>query len=163
MSGFGRRPEAGEAPPTESEASEMAMRYLARRDYSCLELSRKLGQRGVAEELADSVVQRLSEAGLVSDERFAEIFTRTRVKQCLRSDADPRRTARQKGVSDPLIAAAMEPFEDNWHESARDWVVRRHRGVLDRKAQARLYRGGTQRGFSHDQIMRAIEWLRSAE
>ena len=162
MSGFGRHPKAGEAPPTESEAREMALRYLARRDYSCLELSRKLGQRGVVEELADSVVQRLSEAGLVSDQRFAEIFTRTRVNNAY-GPMRIRAELRQKGVSDPLIAAAMQPFEDTWHQSARDWVVRRHRGVLDRKAQARLYRGGTQRGFSHDHIMRAIEWLRSAE
>jgi len=140
----------------------MALRYLARRDYSCLELTRKLVQRGVAEELAENVVQRLGEAGLVSDERFAEVFARSRVNSAY-GPMRIRAELRQRGVTDALIASALQPFEEDWHELARDWVARRHRGALDRKAEARLYRGGTQRGFSHDQIMRAIEWLRSAD
>lgn len=140
----------------------MAMRYLARRDYSCAELAARLVQRGASAELAAEVVERLGEAGLVSDERFAEVFARYRS----RSGYGPMRIRaelRQKGVSAPLIELALEPYADEWHELAFAWLSRRLRGELDRKAEARLYRGGQQRGFNHDQVMRAIERLRQSD
>lgn len=140
----------------------MALRYLARREHSCLELTRKLEQQGVSGQIAGEVVETLAESNLVSDERFAEAVARHRVS----SHYGPlriRAELRQKGVNDQSIASALAPFNDGWHERAYEWVCRRQRGELDRKSEARLYRGGVQRGFSHDQVMRAIERLRARE
>jgi regulatory protein len=144
----------------------MACRLLARRDHSRLELQRKLVQRGVDGDTAEDVVAHLEEQGLVSDERFAEVFVRQRVER-LQGPMRIRQELRARGVADEDIRRALEPFDESWHERARRWVARRHdpegAETLDRKARARLYRGGQQRGFSHDQIMRAIEWLAREE
>jgi regulatory protein len=161
VSGFNRRPATGGEPLSESDVREIALRYLARRDYSCAELAAKLLQRGAASEVAEAVVERLGEAGLVSDERFAEVFARYR-SQGGYGPMRIRAELRQKGVKGELIEQALEPYADEWHELAFAWLSRRLRGELDRKAEARLYRGGQQRGFSHDQVMRAIERLREA-
>lgn len=160
MSSFGRRPSTDKGPISVSDANEMALRYLARRDYGCQELVRKLCQRGVEAGIAEQVVERLGENNLVSDERFAEAVARYRANNRY-GPLRIRSELRHKGVDDCWIDQALEPFAEQWHESAWEWVSRRHRGELDRKAQARLYRSGLQRGFSHDHVMRAIERLRS--
>ena len=162
MSGFNRRPASGKPSLTEPDAREMALRYLARRDYSCAELAGRLELRGAGPEVAAAVVERLGEAGLVSDERFAEGFARYR-SQSSHGPMRIRAELRQKGVSAELIEQALEPYADEWHELAFAYLSRRLRGDLDRKAEARLYRGGQQRGFSHDQVMRAIERLRQPD
>lgn len=137
----------------------MALRYLSRREYACEELRRKLQQRGVPSETAEAVVDDLAAQNLVSDARFAEAWARVRVQKGygpMRIRAD----LRQKGVGDAFISEALSTFEEGWYEQALQWATRRHRGELDEKARARLYRAGMNRGFSHDQVMRAIDVLR---
>lgn len=146
-------------PPTAAEAQAMALRYLGRREYALAELARKLRQRGVDEATADAVVADLADQNLVSDTRYAETWARHRVQKGY-GPARIRAELRQKGVSDAEAAAALEPFEEDWYGLAQAWAERRHRGALDQKARARLYRAGMNRGFTHDQVMRAIDALR---
>ncbi len=140
----------------------MALRYLGRREYAVEELRRKLVQRGVAPETADAVLSDLSEQNLVSDERYAEAWARQRVMKGY-GPARIRAELRHKGVANALAEATLEAACDDWHALAREWAVGRHRGELDEKARARLYRAGMNRGFSHDQVMRAIDHLRSLQ
>ena len=56
----------------------------------------------------------------------------------------------------------MQPFEEQWQNLAFDWANRRSHGKPDRNEQARIYRSGTNRGFSHEHMMRAIDRLKSA-
>ena len=137
----------------------MALRYLARRDYSEVELSRKLTQRGVAQDIAASISGRLVETGLVSDERFAEIFCRYRFERHY-GPMRIRAELRSRGVEEAIISACMRPYDDQWHDSAHAWVARKASNALDRKEKARIYRAGMNRGFSHDQVMRALDRVR---
>ena len=140
----------------------MALRYLGRREYALQELARKLQQRGVAGDVAETVVSDLAAQNLVSDERFAEAFARQRVNKGF-GPARIRGELRQRGVSDAQVQVAMAPFEDDWYELALQWARRRQRGDLDERARARLYRGAMNRGFAHDHIMRAIDRLRAEQ
>ncbi len=149
---FGKRA----VDPTAAEARAMAYRYLGRREYSQLELSRKLKQRGVDAVVADALVENLVSDGLVSDQRFAEIFCRQRVGR-LFGPLKIRLELQARGVSDELVSMVMQPYESQWHTAALDWVRKRASGDFDQKQKARLYRSGKNRGFSHDQVMRAIE------
>lgn len=149
--------------PTEFTANDvmaMAMRYLGRREHARQELMRKLAQRGVDQGLANAVVDDLAEQNLQSEERYAEARARQRVSKGYGANRI-RMELRGKGIDDVLIANALAPFADDWHTLAREWASRKHRGDLDEKARARLYRGGMNRGFTHDQIMRAIDHLRT--
>lgn len=139
----------------------MALRYLGRREHSVTELEGKLRQRGVETDTLEDVMAFLLDHDLVSDERYAEAWARTRAQKGY-GPARIRAELRRKGVSDALIAQCLEPFEDAWYDEAQRWVERKHRGELDEKARARLYRGGMNRGFTHDQVMRAIDALRRA-
>ena len=140
----------------------MALRYLGRREYAGQELVRKLQQLGVESETAEAVLEELQELGLQSDTRFAESFSRQRVMAGY-GRARIRSELRHRGVNDALVSKALAPFDDDWYELAQAWASRKARGELDEKARARLYRGGMNRGFSHDQIMRAIDALRRGD
>lgn len=137
----------------------MALRYLGRREYALEELRRKLVQRGVAEDTAASVVADLADQGYVSDERFVEAMIRQRTRKGY-GPARIRAELRGKGVDATIVDRALGAFEADWYERALSWARGRQRGPLDEKARARLYRAGTNRGFSHDQVMRAIDRLR---
>ena len=56
-----------------AEVRDIAVRYLARREYGIEELKRKLVQRGAESDLVEQVVSDCAEQGLVSDERFTEM------------------------------------------------------------------------------------------
>ena len=55
----------------------------------------------------------------------------------------------------------MEAYTGQWQEAADRWAAKKHAGDLDRKQQARIYRSGTHRGFTHEHMMRALERLKS--
>jgi regulatory protein len=142
--------------PDAVEARAQALRFLGRREYSRLELSRKLAQRGVVEATAREVVEDLAQDGLVSDERFAEVFCRQRVER-FQGPLKIRAELRARGVDDGIVTACLSPYEDQWRDLALAWIGKRASATPDRKEKARLYRGGCNRGFTHEQILSAID------
>jgi regulatory protein len=156
---------AGDATsPTAADAMTMALRYLGRREYALDELRRKLVSRGIDADIAGHVITDLADQGYVSDERYAE----ARVRQRMRKGYGPARIRaelREKGVSADVADRALGEFEADWYERAfrwaRHWARGREPGLLDERTRARLYRAGTNRGFSHDQVMQALDRLRS--
>ena len=153
--------DASASTPDLNEAQAIALRYLGRREYAAVELVRKLQQRDIEEATAWQAIEALQAAGLQSDTRFAEAFVRQRVGS-FNGPIKIRAQLRQRGLGDALIEQALGEQDTDWHALAADWAARKHRGALDEKQRARLYRGGRSRGFSHDQIMRAIDRLRDS-
>lgn len=146
---------------TVADARAYAYRYLGAREHSCQELRDKLQRRGVPQDIAYMAVDELAEEGLVSDRRYAESFTRSRVERH-QGPFKIRAELRKRGVPDDLAEQALAAHESDWRELALQWARKRLRGRLDQKEKARLYRGGCNRGFSHEQMMRVIEALESS-
>jgi len=147
---------------TESEVRDIAVRYLARREHGVEELNRKLIQRGADSSMAEKVVAELREENLVSDERFTEMYIRTRIQQ-LNGPVKIRAELRGLGIPDHLIAQAMPEDRDTWFEIATKWAAKRCHGELDYAGRARIYRGLANRGFTHDQANVALERLNSPD
>jgi regulatory protein len=143
-----------------ADARTFAYRYLGAREHSCQELRDKLQRRGVPRDIAYIAVDELAEEGLVSDQRYAESFARSRIGR-YQGPLKIRAELRKRGISDALIDQSLSAHEDDWLQLALHWAGKRLEGTLDREAKARLYRSGTRRGFSHEQMMRAIESLES--
>jgi regulatory protein len=150
--------EAPEKQVGVADARAMAYRYLGAREHSCQELRDKLQRRGVPRDVAFITVDELAEEGLVSDQRYTESFVRSRVQRH-QGPLKVRAELRKRGIADALIDDALSAHEADWSELALAWVGRRVRGALDRNEKARLYRSGTSRGFTHEQMMRAIDSL----
>jgi len=147
---------------TESDVRDIAVRYLTRREHGIEELTQKLVQRGADVSLAETVVAGLAEDNLVSDERFTEMYVRTRMQQ-LNGPVKIRAQLRGLGVSDHVIARAMPDDPDSWFDIAARWAGKRHFGALDYAARAKIYRGLVNRGFTHEQANAALERLNSTD
>jgi regulatory protein len=147
---------------TIAEARAIAYRYLVRREHACKELRDKLSRRGFPSGLVSETVAELESEGLVSDQRFAESFTRSRVSR-LYGPLRIRAELMKRGVASSLIDQVLALHDSSWQETAQQWVSKRASPKLDRKEKARLYRSGTSRGFSHEHMMRAFDTIRSGD
>ena len=147
---------------TESEVYVTAVGLLARREHSVKELTAKLVSRGIGSELIESVISRLIEERLQSDERFAEVYLRQRSLK----GYGPVRIGvelRERGIDDSLISAqfrqAVDEDEIDWFERAAAAYAKKYGGrpIEDIKERAKRMRFMQYRGFSHEQIATAIE------
>jgi regulatory protein len=148
---------------TVADAREFACRYyLANREHSRKELRDKLARKGISSSIIAEAIDSLTEEGLVSDLRFAEAFTRSRVSR-LYGPLKIRSELMKRGVESRFIDQTLELHSETWFESAQSWVLKRVRGKLDRQEKARLYRSGTSRGFTHEQMFQAFDAIPSED
>ena len=142
--------------PHDRTLKQRAVAYLARREHSRAELAKKLAAYGEQEEI-DRVLNSLQEAKLLSDQRFAAAFVRSRAERF--GAGRLRQELRQRGVEDNLVeqelAAGDMPGEierarvvwqkkfDGQPADAREWAK-----------QARFLQG---RGFSGEVIRRVLK------
>ncbi|GAA5076158.1 recombination regulator RecX [Lysobacter panacisoli] len=125
---------------------QRALGLLARREHSRKELSRKLTSRGLDAGEVKAAVDRLAGEGWQNDIRFAESLVRSRAG----SGYGPLRIRAElatHGLDREAIERAMDTFEGDWAEAARDLVRRRFGASLDdlaarRKAADFLLRRG---------------------
>ncbi len=135
-----------------------AMDLLARREHSRRELRNKLLAKSDAAATVESVLDTLETEGLLSDQRFAEAFVRSRVGRG-HGPVRIRQELRQRGVADGLAAEAMAAEGCDWFALAAD-VVRRKFGsepAGDRRELARRLRFLQYRGFTAEQCREAVE------
>lgn len=140
-------------PPTR----QAAMRLLARREYGAWELAERLFQKGYPQEAVDIVIKRLQDKGLQSDERFVEIFVRSR-KSRGQGPVRLRVELQQLSVDQTLIERYLESDEQAWVALAQQ-VCRKRFGTnkeVSPKERARQQRFLQYRGFSFEQIKSAL-------
>src|SRR5699024_3860764 len=143
-----------ETPP---DASETALRLLARREHSRAELAAKLTRRGIEETEVEVTLDRLEAEGALSEARFVEQLVRTRLRQGY-GPLRIRRDLAAKGV-DPGAADAEMPFDDDeWTSRAevarsRRFGANRPQTQVDRARQARFLE---RRGFAAAHIARVL-------
>jgi len=145
-------------PSTEPSANEMrvfAYQLLGRREYSLAELSARLKKKWPSANGVSAVVQQLAEENLVSDQRFAESFLRSRVQR-LQGPLKIRAELKGRGVDDSLISQTIESPALSWRELAAEWLDRQQPGVLGLKEKQKYYRRLVNRGFTHGQAMDAV-------
>ena len=141
-----------------TEARHAAIRYLSRREHSADEIRSKLRTKSYPERLINEVVDDLLRQDLVSDERFAEAYVRSR---CNRGFGPVRiqQELRERGVAEELISEYVDKSHPHWLKDAEQVRIKRF-GVAepaeyaDRAKQMRYLQ---YRGFTHDQINRSFQ------
>jgi len=139
-------------PRPEPSPTQRALGLLVRREHSQRELTRKLTARGVTAPDARAAVDKLREAGWQDDVRFAEGLVRSRAAAAF-GPVRIRAELATHGLSRDAITAAMDSFEGDWNEIARELIGRRFGPVTaggrrpERHAPELLVR----RGFARDQ------------
>ena len=140
-----------EADPR-SVARTVVLRRLSSTARTRKDLHDDLLKRDIPEAIADEVLDRFTELGLINDADYAELFVASRRRS--RGTARPvlRQELRRKGVSDDQIHAALEQISDEIEfERARALVRSKHPSLsrLDSATRQRRLMGLLmRRGYS---------------
>lgn len=145
-----------DSPPNERTLRARALRLLGRREYARREMAERLARWGATNEQATRVLDGLQADGLLSEQRYAESWIRTRLD---RGDG-PRRlryALAQVGLDESLIEQAL-PKNEDW--AARlEATRRRHFGApapVDWPEWARQARYLERRGYPPELIRRRL-------
>jgi regulatory protein len=153
---------------SESELYDVALRALMRRPHSVHEMKKLLGRRASSELLAQVVLARLKENGLIDDSRYAQQFARQRTEIRRQGKFRIARDLRARGIPDSHIQAAIADSTDEIVERAavRQRILRKlrlFRGPIDAKKIASLYRTLLAAGFPSDVIRRELKSVTADE
>lgn len=152
-------------------AKNMVLRKLTRAPQTRSQLADYLLERGISEEIADEVLGRLTDVGLINDAEFAAMFVRS--KRASRGLA-PRVLAqelRQRGVDAEIIEtelAGITPSDDR--ELAKSLVSKKlaaterfDRETRTRRLTSMLVRKGFSAGLAFEVVREAIGEVSSDE
>ncbi len=139
------------------EIRRAAMDLLARREYTRLELYRKLLRRIDHHDMLEQVLNKLALDGLQSDERFAESYTRFRRLKGL-GPTRIKAELREKGVSENLISALVYKDDPHWLDTAKQVLEKKYGETRPESAEevAKRIRFLSYRGFEYDLIEAAL-------
>lgn len=131
-------PRAVDAEPDPvSVAQAIVYRQLTASAKSRLQLARKLAERNIPEDVAESVLDRFEEARLINDAEFADMWVRSRAQSRKLGKGALRRELADKGIDQETASAALEQLTDADEEAAaRTLVQRKLRPGSDLSGQA---------------------------
>lgn len=132
-------------------AREIALRLLDARARSRAELAQAMARKGVPEAIADEVLDRFEEVGLVDDAQFASLWVEGQQRR-MKSGRALKQELRAKGVDAEVIDEALASADDDAdHEAALALSRKKLRsmGGLEHQVRYRRLAGAlARRGFS---------------
>ncbi len=122
-------PRARRKAPTTAPAErarELALSILTRAPRSAADLRARLISKEIEPEVADEVIERYLEVGLLDDETLAATIARTRHAERGLAPRAIAQELRRKGFGDDHIRAALEPLtSDIQEDTARELAAKR--------------------------------------
>ncbi|MCU1515371.1 MAG: RecX family transcriptional regulator [Pseudarthrobacter sp.] len=112
-------------PDPASVARAIVLRQLTSSAKSRLQLSRKLAERNIPEDVAEAVLDRFEEVRLIDDAEFADMWVRSRSQSRKLAKGALRRELADKGIDAETAAAALEQVSDTDEEAAARQLVER--------------------------------------
>lgn len=139
-------------------ASARAVGYLANREHSALELSRKLQKAGFDQVEIEDTIAQLQQAGLQSDDRFAESFVSSRANRGYGS-VRIGMELKERGVNSDIITQRLQQADIDWFALAIEVRCKRfgEHSPDDFKDRAKQQRFLQYRGFTHEQITESFK------
>ncbi|WP_306906912.1 regulatory protein RecX [Arthrobacter pascens] len=142
----------------------MVLRQLTSSAKSRLQLSRKLAERNIPEDVAEAVLDRFQEVRLIDDAEFADMWVRSRSQSRKLAKGALRRELAEKGIEAETAATALEQLSDEEEEAAARLLVERKlrpgidlsdRAARD-KASRRLASMLARKGYQPSQAFRIV-------
>ena len=143
-----------------ADAYESALTSLDASARTASEIDRSLRMKGFVAPVAEAVVERLKENGLIDDQRLAARLAETQLTKPVGLYA-MKRKLRAKGVSDEDAAEALESFDDDQQRAAAIQaarkLLRRYEELPARECRGKLSQALARRGFSWDAVSAAVD------
>lgn len=141
----------------QTQAEEVVVRLLGRREHSAFELQQKLRQRDFSDAVIAKAISKAQEHGWQSDERYTEIWLR----QALFSGngwLKIKAKAASKGIDEQLLAAAVAEARPDWRELCFERLCKKFGETPPQspKERDKIMRHLLNRGFRFDEIKAAL-------
>lgn len=141
-------------------ARTIALDLLTYRQRSVQELREGLAKRNVPADVAEEVLERFGEVGLVDDRSFAATLVASRARFRQRGRARIRQELRAKGIDQATAAEALDQLDpDDELAGARAVAAKKARslqGLDPQVARRRLAGALARRGFGSDIVTRVL-------
>ena len=140
--------QAGNEPITEDTARAIVLRQLAMGPRSRKQLEDKLRQRSCPDHLAATVLDRMTEVGLVDDQEFAQLLVRSRQAGRGLAKRALAQELRTKGVGDEIVEQTLGSIDPEFERArAEELAAKKLRTMagLDPTVQARRLSGMLER------------------
>lgn len=153
---------AREVPPTGSpeHARAVCLRLLSGAPRTRKQLADALRKRGIPTEVAEEVLSRFEEVGLIDDAAFATAWVESRHHSRGLARRSLARELRSRGVATSVVEEAVGQLDSAQEEqTARQLVERRMRtlqGVEERKRRRRLVAMLARRGYGEELALRVV-------
>jgi regulatory protein len=163
--GRGRGPARGQAPESAPEDPEayargLVLDALSRSARTRGQLADLLARKGVQPELAEAVLERYAELGLVDDAAYAEAFTRSRHEHKGLGSRAIAFELRRRSVPDELVQEAVSVLDTETEQATASRLARERQARmsgLPREVQARRLAGFLARkGYGGEVVGRAV-------
>lgn len=146
----------------ESRARNVLLHQLARSAKSTSQLRKILEQREISPDIAEKVLERFTEVGLIDDAAYAETIVNSRRNYKGLAKSAIKRELNEKGVSQELVEEAISGItaEDDY-ESAKQLATRRFGQMahLEKEVRTRRLAGYLQRkGYASSAVFAAIKF-----
>ncbi len=143
-----------------ARALDRAVRLLARRPYSTVEIRRNLHSKQFAAPTIDEVLAKLEDLGYVDDRAFAQYWIENREQFRPRSPRALAHELRQKGLPDPLIREALAGLDgqESAYRAGTDYLRRLH-GLTQEEFRRKMSAYLGRRGFEYDIVRDVVDRL----
>lgn len=144
-------------------ARDRVLRLLARRPYSATEINRYLHKHQYEDEIIRTVIDDLTEAGLIDDEAFAAYWVEQRETFRPRSRLALRQELSLKGIDREITGEALAEFDE---QAAAQRLARKQAGryahLPEAEWRGKLIQYLRRQGFAYDTILDVVEETRRA-
>lgn len=150
------QPNASDPNPDQT-LEALALKLLAAREHSRLELSRKLETRGFDRAEIDTLLDRLTASGALDESRLAQVYVAERIRKGF-GPLRIRAELQQKGLDEASIEPYIKDMAEEWPRLLAAAHDRRF-GTGPAPSRADFARRGRfleQRGFPADMIRRHL-------
>lgn len=154
---------AGGAVKPEVSPKALAVRWLARREYSRAELAERLRRRGVAAEDVERALDELAAAGYLSDTRYAHAVVAQRAGRYGRRAIVHALKERGIGAADVDAALATLAGADEFAEAQAVWRRRFGTAPADDRERARQVRFLQSRGYGLSVALRVVRGAKAID
>jgi regulatory protein len=154
-------------PEPESVARSIALRMLTGAPRSRAELAAAMARKDVPTQMADAVLDRFTEVGLIDDAEYARMLVRTRQTERGLARRAIGAELRRRGVDDEVAAEALADVDDEDEERAARVLVRRRlavtRGLAAQTRSRRIWAALGRKGYPPSLIGRVVREELAAE
>lgn len=149
-------------------AYQYALYCLDFRDYSERDMLRKLVGTYKNEALCRAVVEKLEQAGIIDDERYAEKLARKLVEARKYGFRRAKRELLAKGIGEDIAEDALGQYREIYGENLAELLRTKHYRLLadsgDRKNIEKVKSALVRYGYGFDEINRAVrEYFEDAD